>query len=395
MVRFLGASRPGALAAVLIVFVAGCAGCGTGHGHGAAASRSPRGTPGPSATGYVKQASFLTGVACQPTGTCAAVGWYYHGSAGPSLALAARWNGRAWLAQPAPSRGRDSSLAGVSCAGPSFCLAVGTPAEAWTGTRWAVIPGLPAGPLSSVSCPAPGSCQAVGPLPAESRLVAARWDGHTWHTEHMPRPAPAAQNLALAAVSCATASFCMAAGNASRGATARPSPSYRVSTLAEVWDGTRWRIVPTPGPSRVSTLSGVSCPSPVACVAVGSTAGGARTLAERWNGVRWAVQRTPDIGHIGYSALTAVSCASAADCTAVGSYNDGAFGIAEHWDGSRWSLRRLPVPPGPPGEAPHVLPVSVSCTPATCMVVGTSQNRTLAERWDGSRWIIEPTPNPA
>jgi hypothetical protein len=343
----------------------------------------------------VKRADFLNGVACLPAGTCVAVGGYYYGAAGPALTLAARWTGRAWLAEPVPSGGRDSKLDGVSCAGPSFCLAVGTPAEAWTGTRWSVIPGAPAGPLGSVSCPAPGSCQAVGQPAAGSRPVAARWDGRTWQVEHLPRPAPAPQYLTVVAVSCATASFCMAVGDSSRGAKARPSPSYRDSTLAELWDGSRWRVVPTPDPSHASRFSGVSCPVPAACVAVGSSAGGARTLAERWNGARWTIQRTPDAGHLGYSALTAVSCATAADCTAVGSYNDGAFGIAEHWDGSRWAIRRLPVLPGHPGEDPLVLPVSVSCTPAACVMVGTSQNQTLAERWDGTRWIIEPTPNPA
>ena len=139
----------------------------------------------------------------------------------------------------------------------------------------------------------------------------------------------------------------------------------------------------------------MSCPSPTVCVAVGSSAGGARTLAERWNGARWTVQHTPNIGHIGYAALTAVSCASAADCTAVGTYNGGAFGIAERWDGTRWTIHRLPVPPGPPGGDPGVVPAAVSCTPTACMAVGTAADQTLAERWNGSTWTIMRTPNPA
>ena len=145
-----------------------------------------------------------------------------------------------------------------------------------------------------------------------------------------------------------------------------------------------------------SVFSGVSCPAPAVCVAVGSSAGGARTLAERWNGARWAVQRTPNIGHIGYSALTAVSCATAASCMAVGTYNAGIFGIAEHWDGSRWTIRRLPVPPLPPGEEPLVLPASVSCASATaCETVGSNQAAAMAERWNGTTWTVQRTPNPA
>jgi hypothetical protein len=394
MVRFARSGRACAVLAVLAVLAAGCApqgGLAARHGR----PRSPGPSRVPSAAGFVKRADFLTGVTCLSAGTCTAVGWYYYGTR-PSRTLALRWNGHAWLTEPAPGRGGENLLEGLSCATDSFCLAVGALAETWTGTRWSIIPGPPDGPMGSVSCPAPGSCQAVGPPPAGNRPVAARWNGRSWQPERMPRPRPAPQNLTLAAVSCATVSFCMAVGDASSGAKAMPSASYRDRTLAEQWNGSRWRILPAPSPAPASQFSGVSCPSPAACVAVGSSASGARTLAERWDGTRWTIQRTPNIGHIGYSALTAVSCATVANCMAVGTYNSGVSGIAEHWDGTRWTIRRLPVPPGPPGEEPDVVPASVSCTSGTsCVTVGSSQAATLAERWNGSTWAIERTPNPA
>jgi hypothetical protein len=339
----------------------------------------------------VKRADFLNAVTCTSTRACVAVGSYYYGGP-PSLTLAARWDGRAWLTEPTSSNGRDSHLSGVSCATGASCVAIGTPAQAWHGARWAVIP--PAGAMSSVSCSGPGSCQAVGP-PDGRRPVAARWDGRTWQAEPVPRLRPAPQTLVLASVWCTSATFCMAVGDASRGARAQPSPGYRDITLAEMWNGSRWRLARTPNPSRASELSGVSCTSPTACTAVGSSASRARTLAERWNGTRWTVQRTPSIGHIGYTVLTAVSCASPAACTAVGDYNGGSFGIAEHWNGARWTIQRLPAPAGTPGESPLVLPTGVSCTSATsCVMVGTTQNQTLAETWNGSRWTVQRTPNP-
>jgi len=394
MVRFLGSGRSCAVLAILMILAAGC-GTGRAHATPAGQPRATRPHPAPSATGIVKHADFLTGVTCPPAGTCVAVGWYYYGATGPSLTMAIRWNGRAWLATPTPSRGHHSQLDGVSCATATSCLAVGTPAEAWTGTRWSVLPRPPVGPLSSVSCPVPGFCQAAGSLSAGARPIAARWNGLAWQAERIPRPAPAPQDLTLAAVSCATARFCMAVGDDSRGATAMPSPAYRDTALAERWNGSRWRIIPAPSPTHASRFTGVSCPSPTVCVAVGSSASGARTLAERWNGARWTVQRTPNIGHIGYSALTAVSCATAANCMAVGTYNGGIFGIAEHWDGSRWTIRRLPVPPGQPGEEPLVLPASVSCASTTaCVTVGSNQAATMAERWNGTTWTIERTPDP-
>jgi hypothetical protein len=124
MVRFLGSGRSCAVLAILMTLAAGC---GTGRAHAAPAGqpRSPRPHPAPSATGIVKRADSLTGVACLPAGTCVAVGWYYYGATGPSLTLAIRWNGRAWLAVPAPSHGHDSQLDDVSCATATSCLADG------------------------------------------------------------------------------------------------------------------------------------------------------------------------------------------------------------------------------------------------------------------------------
>lgn len=393
MTGLLGTRTRCAVAAGAALLLA--AGCGTAgsHSSGPAQPASPRSRPSPSATGYVKRADFLAAVACLPAGGCTAVGWYYYGAAGPSLTLAARWNGRAWLAQPTPSQRHDSRLDNLSCASATSCIAIGAPAEAWTGTRWTVIP--PAGPVSSLSCPAPGSCQAVGPPPFGTHPVADRWDGRTWQAEPAPGPMPVPQNMTLTSISCTSTRFCMAVGDASHGAQALPSPTYRDRTLAEEWNGSRWQIVHTPNPSRAAELRGVSCTSPTACTAVGSSASEKWTLAERWNGTRWTIQHTPNINHLGYTVLTAVSCTLPAACTAVGTYNAGEFGIAEHWNGTRWAIQRLPTPPGPPGEDPLVIPASISCTSATaCMTVGTTQNMTLAEQWNGSRWVIEPTPNP-
>jgi hypothetical protein len=392
MAGFLGNAKTRTVLAGAILVLA--AGCGARHSDGPHAVRAGTAParPSPPVTGYVKQASFLTGVACTSARACVAVGSYYYG-AGPRLALAARWNGRAWLTEPTPDRGKGQ-LSGVSCPRDfvASCVALGAPAQVWNGARWAVIPA--AGPMSSLSCTGPGSCQAVGPL-AGRHPVAAHWDGRTWQAEPVPRLRPAPQTLVLASVSCTSATFCMAVGDASRGAGARPSRAYRDITLAAMWNGSRWRMAVTPSPSRASELSGVSCTSPRACTAVGSTANRSRALAERWNGLRWAVQRTPSAGRTGYTVLTAVSCASPAACTAVGDYNGGAFGIAEHWNGARWAIQRLPAPPGPPGEGPLVLPAGVSCISATaCVMVGTMQNRTLAEAWDGSGWTVQPAPGP-
>jgi hypothetical protein len=65
-------------------------------------------------------------------------------------------------------------------------------------------------------------------------------------------------------------------------------------TLAVAWNGTRWRILTTPGPGN-SELTGIACSRPARCIAVGDTltTGGRQTLAEAWNaGNPWRGRRT-------------------------------------------------------------------------------------------------------
>jgi hypothetical protein len=113
MVRFPGSGRPCAVLAILMILAAGC-GTGRAHATPAGQPRSQRPHPAPSATGTVKRGDFLTGVTCQPAGTCVAVGWYYYyGATGPSLTQAIRWNGRAWLAMPIPAAA--STAGGAAC----------------------------------------------------------------------------------------------------------------------------------------------------------------------------------------------------------------------------------------------------------------------------------------
>ena len=55
-------------------------------------------------------------------------------------------------------------------------------------------------------------------------------------------------------------------------------------------------------------------------------------LVEHWNGTTWTVQHVPFVTNADGS-LGGVSCPTAVDCVAVGSYNNSLF--AEHWNGGR------------------------------------------------------------
>jgi hypothetical protein len=347
------------------------------------------------------QITSLSAVSCTSATACTAVG-YYNAGGNTDLTLVERWNGTVWAIQPSPSPAAVSYLLGVSCTSATACTAVGayqqipallTLAERWNGTRWAVQPTpTPAGygTLSAVSCASATACTAVGSSSRgslNSETVAEHWNGARWAVQPTPRPTTA---MVLSGVSCPSVTVCVAVGSST-------APGAE-GTLAERWDGTRWAVIRTPGPAGFDSLSGVSCTSASACTAVGYDTGvqssTEATLAEAWNGTRWAVQHTPGPDHGQYMWLSGVSCGSAAACIAVG-YNGTAAGITltEARSGVGWVIRRSRSPMG----ALDSRLAGISCTSATaCIAVGEVDDapyvgpRPLAERWDGIRWAADP-----
>jgi hypothetical protein len=359
----------------------------------ASAARSPAAVGRPASSpaakaSDVKHVDFLNGVSCASRTNCTAVGDYYRAASGPQLTLVERWDGTAWRIGPSPSIGRVSTLDGVSCPSATSCTAVGSLIIGWNGASWKVE--LRSSPFVSVSCAAPNSCMAVG-VTAGGKPESGYFDGTSWTLEPMPRPRHPAQSITLAGVSCTGPRFCLAVGDYSYGVGAMPSPKARDKTLAERWNGSSWRVIGSVNVARWDQLSAVSCTSPSACTAVGSSASGQFALAERWDGSTWKTQHVPDVNLIGYTQLTAVSCSSGSACMAVGTYNEGISAIAESWNGAAWTLHRMPSPPQP---EPFARPSGLSCAePALCVAVGTD-GRTLAEIWARGHWRITLTPSP-
>ena len=338
--------------------------------------------------------SSLSGVSCTSAASCLAVGNY--GSEVPSCncVLAASWNGSAWTQVSPPSLA--GNLTGVSCRAARSCVAVGGPlAATWTGTTWKqqtiAAPGEAGTQLSDIACWSTSGCLAAGSYTEYSgaRLtLAERWNGTTWSVARTRSPAD--PFAGLSGVSCESAARCVAVGT-------YVTRSDTLATLAEKWNGGSWSVQPTPNPpgSKVSALTGVSCPTATGCMAVGSadTAGPvAQTLAEKWDGSSWQVVPTSHAG-----TLTAVSCPTSLSCIAVGSYFDphgSRLPLAESWNGTTWQV--LPLT-GPGATLTRL--TGIACTgPSNCVAVGayntslTSPLRPLTERWNGSAWAVLANP---
>src|ERR1035437_7660215 len=217
--------------------------------------------------------------------------------------------------------------------------------------------------LSAVSCVSARVCIAVGSsfdsITEMSLPMAESLDGTTWTAQTPPSPA-GAWATDLSSVSCTSASNCIAVGYA------ETATGGFLSTvgLAEVWNGADWTIQTTP--AAVSILSGVSCVSASACIAVGYSGSGGQA-AELWNGADWTIQTMPNPSG---APLNSVACRTADRCTAVGHYSLGGGAeatLAEAWNGHRWTIQPTPLLTAGGGDL-----VGVSCTAATaCTTIGS------------------------
>jgi hypothetical protein len=336
----------------------------------------------------------FTAVSCTSTTTCMAVGNT------SSALLAESRSGSTWTIVSIPDPG-GGQLSGLVCTSASACEAVGqftsggtteTLAEGWNGSSWSIQPtenpsGATSSQLNDLSCKSASSCEAVGQFTSggATQTLAEVWNGSSWTIQSTPN-ASGQTNSQLTGVSCVTASLCEAAGSSSTG------PNF--VTLAEVWNGSAWKIQSTPnGSSSVSELEGVSCTGAKNCWATG------RGLAELWDGTNWTLHTIGEPRGNTPADLTRVSCTAVHRCIAVGDFfNKEAIEtlVTEQWNGTKWTVLSTPVSAANDSSGLS----DVSCTFSTsCVAVGfyhdpVDGNRALAEVW-ALRWQLQPPPAPS
>ncbi len=322
----------------------------------------------------------LSGISCRTNSECYAVGGVANGveGMGPATPLIAYLKGLQWSIKLLPNL--QGTLNAISCSRPT-CLAVGgnantnadtgseTPlALAGTGSDWIPVASRSSlDTLTAVACRPAGDCVAIG-----DGSPIGYWDG----TGILPlSPAAGTRRGALTAISCAGAIACFAAGL---------TPSGK--TLVEAWAGGSWTRTPTPNVvSPNSVLSGIDCPIPTWCMAVGRH--GRQTLSEDWDGSVWTVVPTANVPQATTNELHQVACPSVSLCIAVGDEDIGSYprGMIEVWRGSgAWSI----VTPQDLPPSGHVLnpdysdvrAPSVTCAPASECFVYTG---IYVDSWNG------------
>jgi hypothetical protein len=346
------------------------------------ASAADRATaPAVSATGPATH-DYLSDVSCVSGSFCMAVGGFTS-PAGGGFALAEVWNGASW--RVLDSAEAAGFLATVSCTSVSFCLAVGhVGAEAWNGSTWRVVKAPPPGTSQALSCATASFCVAIPGTTVSN--AAEEWNGRSWHLMNMSGDGCTLFFCGLYGVSCPRAQDCMAVGTDTNHA-----GSVVVGT-ALTWNGTTWRDTIPASLAKNAGLATISCPSPSNCLATGQNV---PPNAIAWDGSSWQQLAAP-------AALwvRGLSCPRPDSCMLVGGQGYGSHpASAQAWNGSTW--RQLT--PVQPGKSARVLS-SVSCWrgPA-CMAVGSYSTMptspvgnalTLAEQWNGTTWQVRSTPSP-
>ncbi len=359
--------------------------------------------------------SLLSAVACPSGGTtCIGAGQYYTPDEDHLLALHKKPSGT-WVltAVPGSTTPAATYLNGSACSTVG-CIGVGEsfPAnnfntsaviERWNGSTWSLAHSAEPGgavttDLFGAACPATKICFAVGSVgigtsgsDGDTTTFAEKWSGSTWSTETTPNPAGDLANQ-LTSVACPTSSSCLAAGFTAS------APNGTPTAITEVLTKKTWALQMPPPPAGAisSSLAGISCPAPGACVAVGSFENASdvtEPLAETWNGTTWSPTAPPLASGTTGGTLLGVSCPSPGTCTAVGD-SDLAGGtevtLAEQLAAGSWSVTASQNPSA--GTEKDVLtgvacPSANDCT-ASGYLVNSSGDETLLEQWDGAAWTV-------
>ena len=161
-------------------------------------------------------------------------------------------------------------------------------------------------------------------------------------------------------------------------------------------------------------LTGVACPSPGACVAVGAAFGTGQDLetplAETLSGSTWTSGKLPlpsdaDTGKSAY--LSDVACPAWGTCVATGWYTDqnaDVRGLIETLSGGTWTAARAPLPAGAilskeSSNLPTALFVVKCPAVGSCVAVGdyTDKNgaQGLIDTLSGGTWTTARAPLPA
>jgi len=311
------------------------------------------------------------------------------------VAQAAASNGWSAPVPVAPDyTGSANSFGSVSCASSSFCAVTDGTSDLFTfnGSDWSTITldGF-SGDVDSLSCPTDSLCAGLTDERQEPcdcsgvmtyNATSGSWTQQTFESDYEG----SSSQDDIDAVSCASASFCMAIGEGLTNATATCSTEY--TGVYSIYNGTQWSAaVPfcESASAAGNGLYGLSCPSSAFCMAID---GGDDVYT--YNGSGWAPAPGPSGATFGDGTSgdrAVLSCVFSMFCVA--SQEENGFtgtGGALFYNGSGWSS--VPIPN--PADYPDLGTFSgLSCT-TTSFCVGVNG---YAATYQNGAWADPQAPD--
>jgi hypothetical protein len=241
-----------------------------------------------------------------------------------------------------------------TCSGPLKPMALH-----WDGVQWNVVPtpkliSVDNAALNGVLAFASNNVYAVGYHPASNGAVKTlieHWDGTSWKLVTSPNSNQTGNFLW--GLSATSPTDIWAVGD-------RVAPNTPVETLVLHFDGSKWTVVPSPNPIltgdlSANVLSSVQAVSSTDVTAVGFIRDSATqrtlTLIEHWDGTQWKVIPSPNQGQAAgdLNILNGVTEVSPTDLYAAGYFENAATGgqhrtMVQHFDGLSWKIIPSPAP---------------------------------------------------
>jgi hypothetical protein len=280
---------------------------------------------------------YISGISCPSSKMCIAVGSFYTDET--ETPLVEMWNGKSWTLVVAPSTGAMyDELEAVTCTSTSFCMIVGgyggddagggPLVMTFNGSSFSShnVPVTEADSedayLYAVSCASPTACLAAGQ--EDDPPFSVWWNGKSVSVSTMPQPQD--EWAEPYGVACVSKSKCFATAEYE---TATPTEEYDYQSYIAVWNGHSWSFVTqkvrVAGASEVE-LGTITCPSSKRCVSVGwgyNSSTGWEAISDIYNGSKWTGELVGEPSHSDYSGLSGVACTSSKACIAVGvSYSE-------------------------------------------------------------------------
>jgi hypothetical protein len=297
----------------------------------------------------------LLSVSADASSDAVTVGEVFNRSTGHYLTVAERWNGTGWSITPTQNPSSDEWLNGVAAISPTNAWAAGFQ----NNSAWAA-----------------------------NRTLIEHWNGTSWSTVVSPNPSGGYDDLWGTFAASSTDVWAVGRASTTLGGQA---------TLTEHWNGTSWSVVPSPNASSYDDLHRVFGSSSTDVWAVGTAYNTASNVAapliEHWNGSAWRIVPSPVLGS---SYLRGAWATAPGDAWIVGEWDSPAPAytphvLIYHWDGTSW---KSVTSPSAVGYALYGVTAS-SQSDAWISGVQTSASgtRTLIEHWNGSQWSVVASPN--